>query len=510
MNGRDRPLEVEIKLTFGPGTARALARHRALAQVKAGASRRRQQHDRYFDTAAFDLARKGLALRVRRTSSGARQTLKADPERTGLWAREEYEWDVDTDAPNLEVLQATPYGRWFKRLDAPLEEIFRVETVRTDLPLAWPDGTRAVASLDRGEIHAGSQSERFAELEIELGAGDVNRLFDLALALATDLPLTVSWRSKGQHGLALAGYRESLAPADAAQRPLDPRADLAASLADLAALALAALLERAATTLRRQDPEDIHQVRLCLRRLRTVLKTARYVENNPEWITLGERVHDFYRVLGRARDWDVFSNEILVTGASGPLAQRLRSMRALARETRAERLNDARGRLAEREFQILLLDLARQVFALRLAGARGTHQEATVRALEHLAKRDRRLRERVRELSRQSPSEQHDTRRLARHAKEEAQLLAPLLARGGGRRYLRRLAGLQSALGGLHDWDNARHCLEELVREGDPGLDDWMVEHWRSALRGARRRGRRFRKTALAWRPDISPENRGQ
>src|SRR5438270_10157847 len=101
-NQRD-PREVELKLHIPPGVRAAIDR----LPVFAG-SAREDRHDvsTYFDTATHELLRKGLALRIRRSGNRLIQTLKTERAASSVAdARGEWEWEVDSESPDLARLK---------------------------------------------------------------------------------------------------------------------------------------------------------------------------------------------------------------------------------------------------------------------------------------------------------------------------------------------------------------------------------------------------------------------
>ncbi|HEX4882683.1 MAG TPA: CYTH domain-containing protein, partial [Casimicrobiaceae bacterium] len=203
-------VEVELKLRVPPAAVPKLRSHPALAAHRHGPVRRERLAATYFDTPDLRLAAQGIALRVRRERGRWVQTIKtAGTTAGGLARRDEHEWDLGRasrpPAPDLARLAASPVGPAFARAAGgrPIEPCFVTEFQRTSVPLAFPDGTRALAAIDTGRVYVpGREAEALplSELELELETGDVARLFELALAFADDVPLAAETRSKAQRG----------------------------------------------------------------------------------------------------------------------------------------------------------------------------------------------------------------------------------------------------------------------------------------------------------------------
>src|SRR5690606_4431692 len=135
--------------------------------------------------------------------------------------RHELEMPVPQQALVLELLTepALAAALAHARLRRRIRSVFVTDFKRTARLLAWPDGTQAELSLARGRIIAGHAEEPICELEVELKAGAVARLFELAVELEAPLGLRPEARSKSERGYALAGACS--APARARAVPLE-------------------------------------------------------------------------------------------------------------------------------------------------------------------------------------------------------------------------------------------------------------------------------------------------
>src|SRR3990172_1995964 len=94
--------EVELKLRVAPSQLRSLRSHPRIIAVSQGAARTRRIRSRYFDTPDRDLARLGLALRVRFEGRTRTQSLKSRGTAVaGLFDRVECESRIGGDEPDL-------------------------------------------------------------------------------------------------------------------------------------------------------------------------------------------------------------------------------------------------------------------------------------------------------------------------------------------------------------------------------------------------------------------------
>ncbi len=237
----------------------------------------------------------------------------------GVSARTEHEWPLGggsaRPAPDLARLAEVALGRRAAEIatKAPLLPLFTTTVVRTTIPLAFPDSTMALASIDVGQVrtaHGPRRRVAVCELEVELEAGAPARLFELAQALVADLPLRIEPRSKAERGYGL------VAPQPRAPARAEPLAFAIASTPGEAFAAIVAnctrQIERNADgALRDDDAEWIHQMRIGARRLRSALGLARSLAVPEELVPLVEELRWLASVLAPARDLDVFVAETL-------------------------------------------------------------------------------------------------------------------------------------------------------------------------------------------------------
>src|SRR6266540_4114301 len=259
----------------------ALMRHAAVVASKSGRARTSRLVSAYYDTAGGALASAGVALRIRRDGKRFVQTVKGPPEDgsdAALSSRAEYEWPLRRPAIDATVLRATPWSGLLRRaLDDGLVNRFTTDVTRRELPLALSGGTRARLCVDSGEIRAPGVRQRvpIAEIEIELVDGEPTRMYELARALAHDLPVALLPASKAERGFALAtGAQGRASPVRARNVALAAQARAVEALATIARECLHHVAANATGVAADRDPEWVHQMRVGTRRLRACLKLA--------------------------------------------------------------------------------------------------------------------------------------------------------------------------------------------------------------------------------------------
>lgn len=188
--------EIELKFLLDADAAAAV-----LAALPPGETVVADMVAIYFDTPDHRLRRDGFGLRVRRSSGERIQTLKAALGDDG--GRDEWEWPVETDAPDLALLAGTPAAL---PAGTALVPLFTVSSRRT-LRMVETDGALIELVIDDARVEAGGRRETFLELELELKAGEAAALTTLAARLSKVAVLTPTDLSKAGRGFRLLGAR---------------------------------------------------------------------------------------------------------------------------------------------------------------------------------------------------------------------------------------------------------------------------------------------------------------
>lgn len=305
-------LETEICLA-GPVTLSAL---KAWGSLKGLAPKRQQLNAVYFDTPKFDLAKSRAGLRLRRETGYWVQTLK-----TELNDGIRQEWThrhprmAAGQLPGISVLglprtkaeQAKCPKSLNQALSQPeqLEPKFSVEVRRTTWIFRQGRSTIELA-LDLGQIQASNQqSAVIQEVELELKSGQEKDLWVALRDLIAHLGpgFQIEPRSKAQRGYGLwhaRFLRPSRANVELAKHA-EPSHTMRAHLRS----AITELVQWLQMVQVSDDPEGIHQSRVNLRRIRTVLKLLRMVSPSPQLTDLSIRTGQLAAHLGELRNLDV-------------------------------------------------------------------------------------------------------------------------------------------------------------------------------------------------------------
>jgi CHAD domain-containing protein len=241
-------------------------------------------------------------------------------------------------------------------------------------------------------------------------------------------------------------------------------------------------------------PEGVHQMRVAMRRMRSVLRVFRPACDGAALRDFDAAVKAVANALGPARDWDVW-----IGGLGAELAAALPDeprIAALLRNARAARLAAYAALRPVLEGPALRRVAWDAVVLVETRPWRGedTEERAAKRALALsdfaiavLDKRWRRI-EQAGEAIAELPAEAfHALRIEAKRMRYAAELFASLFGRKRGRRFLSRLAKVQDAFGLANDAVVAHGLMGSLAGRGGSGMA-WasgVAEGW--ALARARR-----------------------
>src|SRR5215813_6449463 len=270
--------EVELKLASAPSETPHL-KQSLLEMASEGHATCRESFDTYYDTADDKL-------------------------------RQEDVIEGDRPNPRAPISGAhLPMGLDYAELRAR----FTTRVRRTLFTLKPDASTQIEGALHEGEIRTsdGKSVEPISEVELLLKEGDPAALYGAALRLLDIAPLRLEIRTRAERGYHLLheGTEAPQSPASLASI-LKPDLTVDESLQRIGQNCLSTVLlyEAAATA---NIPDGIHQMRVAIRRLRSVVTTMREMlpPEQYQWVT--QTLKWMAGILGPARNWDVFSNSLL-------------------------------------------------------------------------------------------------------------------------------------------------------------------------------------------------------
>ena len=493
-----------LDLTLDPADVPRLSRVPALAALRAGRARATSVEMIWHDTPEGALAAAGLSLCERRVG------------RERLWRLErlrgtpEFPWPPGAPAPL--VAEAAALADLGAELPTPLLPVAALSGQLRTLPLTAP-GPLGLALL-AGTLRAVT-GERAVCRVILSGAPD--QVGPLLLALGAAVSLSVPAGSLAAEAGAVAGR---VPPPRALGAPVLPvQATVADAFARVAGHLVGVVLHLAPLARADGPSEAVHQIRVALRRLRSAISLFRRAVGGPALDAANADLRALSRVLGPARDWDVFRD-----GTARDVQAAFPDERAIARLlTAAER----RRLAAYAALRTYLDGPAFRLLGLRLAlllAARPWDQPAETEAEADTAKRaeaqatplaafaahmlHRRL---ARVLGAGDdfaalPTEAvHAVRIQGKRLRYAAEFFAPLFPRKETRRFLRRSSALQERLGHLNDGAAVAGLLAQL---GDGGAEralavgivrGFVAAGMRAARAKSERSWRKFSRLEPFW-----------
>lgn len=337
----------------------------------------------------------------------------------------------------------------------------------------WADDSGVVVemTLDDITLHGGGEPPR-RHVELRLAAPDwetvaartaaLHALFAAARELSGAWPAFVQLTSVIDRACAGGPVAATLVKA----QPVDltgirtQRAALFALSGDITAQ----WLGNECGVLDRDDPEFVHQMRVALRRLRTLMRFFPRFTDRQWRDTLGVDLRWLAKLLGTVRDWDVFATESLPTliaadGGSSDWDGTLDAARAQSLAARVE----LRQALHSARYARLTLGWLEWLSALALPAADGDDAPSLRR---HATKRVRRLFGHLYgspSLTSLDTAARHQVRIDAKRLRYALEFFASLASRRTRTETVKTLARVQSVLGEANDAMVALHHLEQLA-----------------------------------------------
>ncbi len=504
--------EIELKLLAPQGTLERLREMPVIVQHARNRGAVRRLETVYYDTPERLLFRHGMSLRVRRSGKHFIQTLKLLPNIGQPLTRRQWEAPVDGVTPDLARLPADEVGDPVTTLtNDALVPVFATKVRRHARLLDLPDASVEIA-FDEGTIEAGARQEVLSEIELELKSGNAGVLFDLGTQLLDAAPLQVGTRSKAERGYALAF--DVLQPAAKAEL-IGVTAEHAVD--DAIALLVGScwhhLMKNCTVAEEGSDPEGIHQMRLALRRLRTICALFRRDIPSPSFQAINSEARWLMQQLGPAREWDVFAETTITRLVAAAPDVDLSGLRDAVEQQRKSSYGTFQTVLADPRCSRFLLSLG------HLVERRGWRNEIDSEALallsqpmpaladQILARLQRKALKRGAHFRQLNIDAQHDLRIDLKKLRYAAEFFLPLYAtHAPAKRYVRRLARVLASLGRARDIASSRILLDAIRQDHQPALHlaigalaGWQARDRIEVAKTLRKRWRRFKATPAFW-----------
>lgn len=355
------------------------------------------------------------------------------------------------------------------------------------------------ATLLKGRLRAVAGEAPVARLTL---AGAPEAVLETMRALARTAPALPPRAALAEAARALA-RGEAPRPRRLGAPVLGPALDVEAALVLALGHLTEVLLWHAPVAHAGARVEGVHQMRVAMRRMRSLLRVFRPACDGPALRDFDAALKGLAGALGPARDWDVWLGGLgAEVAAALPEEPRVAALLRAAREQREAGYAALRPMLDGP----VLRGIAWQ--AVALVQGRPWRADAGEEAAERraaplsdfaagvLAKRWRRIEGAGEEIAALPDAEFHALRIEAKRLRYAAELFTPLWGRKRGKRFLARLAEVQDAFGLANDAVVAHGLMGALAGRGDAGMA-WatgVAEGWALA-RARRARG----KAADAW-----------
>ncbi len=439
--------EVELKLYCPPDDLSRVASHALISgAVETGSAG--QLANTYFDTPDLSLYHARTAVRVRTTSEGQWQTVKcAGQSFAGLSARPEWETPF-TGKFDFSAVDVASVRQLLQSRQAELVPVFATMFQRRTWRVAVSDSVTILVMMDQGNITSGEQSWPISEVELELAQGKPEDLLAFAIALAEDLPLIPLDISKAQRGYQLF-QKQQPEPQKAAPSPLSGKMAASAAFDALASQSLLVWQANQIGILTGQNAEFIHQFRVALRRLSSLLKLWEPALPDSYVVRWSGQIKALLGMTDGIRDLEVMRTCILapITGSGSPeIATGVR----LVEQVLNNEMQAAMLKLHGLRHGSPLLCFAQD---LRNLDRSGFPDNLSAFAEKQLSRLHHNTALRLtRTLRAPTPENAHRLRIGLKHLRYACEFLAPLFRRSAMEKYIGELATLQDTMGFYHDF----------------------------------------------------------
>ena len=462
----EKQIEIELKLRIDPKHVSRLKQAPVLREVKEG-RRLLTTHlvSIYHDTPKLSLARKGLALRVRKKgTNGWEQTVKAS---NGLREAlpERHEWNVELPDGVLDLDKFTDedvVGLLDKHVKKKkIERIFETDLKRSAVDLTYRDAIMELA-IDQGVVRTAEKESPLSEVELELKEGH---------------PAEISFRAVLAQGLRMILGNE-----------ICVRDDL--------------------------HIEGCHQMRVGMRRLRVAFNLFKKNLPQGEAVLIRRLLKHCTKALDGLRDWDVFLTETLpMVEERFPDHPGVADLRKAAAKQREAALVTAREMLESFEYQQLLLLLgAWSSYSRWASGADATQMKAmsapvTKLAEPLLSRAYKRVTKRGDDVGKLTVPQLHALRLDVKQMRYGSDFFGEVYAAKPVNKFRKELTGLQEILGWLNDVAVAESRLmalrPQLSKDGMIAIG--LISGWFGAradhrLQGLDKAWKKFEKQKLFWK----------
>lgn len=476
--------EVELKLHYcSPEDIRRFTSHPLIsAAVEITPSKRLQ--NTYFDTVDLSLHHERVALRIRVGPTKKLQTIKcASKSVAGLSSRPEWETPY-TGTFEFDGIDVCKVREFLENRRDDLQPIFATNFDRRTWKIELSKKATILVMLDIGKVISGDESSPISEVELELVQGQPRDLFDFAAALASDLPLIPSDISKAERGYQLF-LKQNARPKKARSSPIKAKHTTQEAFQLLASQDMQMLQVNLLGMLTTNDQEYVHQYRVSLRRLNSLIKAFQPFLPERFKVKWSKRFKELTHITGDLRDMNVIQSRILepMLEARHPvIRQQVKATLVALNEVKPE----VEKHIEQLRYGGPVLLLARDLIDLNM---QDYPKNLTRFSQTRIAELHKRAAKRLSKLTKNpNPENAHLYRIALKHLRYTCEFFSPLFGNSAMLEYARELAELQDSLGFINDFYVAMEKLKDWSKRGlidiavRQTVDEWHGTHIKELL----------------------------
>lgn len=474
-------IDSRLKLLIAPECVTLLRRHPLLrTRIRSPAVR---LSSIYFDTSDLHLKSKNIVLQLRKEGTHWFQTITMhETELAGLHTHKEWETSLAGNVFDFTQLDHPVLMELFASATfcQHLRPLFTAEFTRKTILIEF-DGHLIECYLDTGKIRSGNQYTRISELDLTLKSGSFAKLFEFALELQKTIPLKLNYATRAEQGYALHIGNLPNRTSKAIHITINKSMNTRAACKDILRGCLQQLQDNTKGFVAREaDDEYLHQMRVALRRMRSNFNLFSHAFDKAEFSILIAELKWLAGKLGPARNWDVFTFEVLPPISSTLTAElSLTILQQASEHERQVNLALALKAIESQRYQVFLLNLGAALNSASWPEFDTVHPALILdfanRILNKSYQQFRNSGKNIRTL----PKDKfHPLRIAGKKLRYAVEFFMPLYPPHAVRPFLNAMTILQDTLGSINDAATANYLLEAISSTNFEAL--YLVRGWLS------------------------------
>jgi inorganic triphosphatase YgiF len=434
----------------------------------------------YYDTNNHSLRDAAYSLRMQNCAESALQLI-ADANGAAYRYFEVIEWQQSPGPHATSLDEISPEilpSSLREKVGGMLHPVFTVEAEHKKYALAHGN-SGITAIIADGIVKADNRSASFSEVQFWFGDGNPADFFSFILGVDESIPLRLAAKTEACRGYALI---DGGSKKEAKRKTVKLERGMPSASA-FRIIAHECLYQVVANepAMSAGNAEALHQARIGLRRLRTVLSLFSPLCTDTQTPTIKAEIRWFAELLGPARDLDVFLSEVML-----PLREQYRDepgLVSLQRSYSAQRtkLYDRISQAANSvRFRSLALETAAWIetglWALNQSEAAASARARPIElfAEEELTRRRKKVKKKGDGIAGLTPDERHSLRLHVKKLRYTSEFFLSLFPgrKKSKRAFLSSLKSLQTALGDVNDIAVRAGLKAEIITGKKPSRAD--------------------------------------